>query len=48
VQDAKDITFDNVQIDAAVGDKMVLDNAAILWNGTPETGKSGGSPVPFY
>jgi polygalacturonase len=48
VQDAKDITFDNVQIDCAVGDPLVLDNATVNWNGTTKSGTSGGSPVPFY
>jgi hypothetical protein len=48
VQDAKDVTFDNVQIDAAIGEPLVLDNAAVLWNGTAKSGASGGSPVPFY
>jgi polygalacturonase len=48
VQDAKDITFDNVQIDAAVGDPLVMDNATVNWNGTAKTGSSGGSPIPFY
>lgn len=48
VQDARDITFANVQINAAVGVPLVLDNASVLWNGTPMSGTSGGSPVPFY
>jgi polygalacturonase len=48
VQDAKDITFDNVTIDAAVGDPLVLDNATVNWNGAVKTGTSGGSAVPFY
>jgi polygalacturonase len=48
VQDAKDITFDNVQIDVAVGDQIVMDNATINWNGTAKTGSDGGSSAPFY
>jgi len=48
VQDAKDITFDKVQINNTVGSKLVLDNATVNWNGTVKTGTSGGSPVPFY
>jgi polygalacturonase len=48
VQDAREITLDNVQINAAVGAKLVLDNAEVRWNGTAYTGTSGGSPVPFY
>jgi polygalacturonase len=48
VQDAKDITFDRVQIDAAVGDPVVLDNATVKLNGAVKSGSSGGSPVPFY
>jgi polygalacturonase len=48
VQDAKDIRFENVEIDAAVGDPLVLDNATVDWNGTTKSGNVGGSPVPFY
>jgi len=47
VQDAKDITFDNVRIDAAVGEPLVIDNATVKWNGTVKT-SGGGSPTPFY
>ena len=47
VQDAKDITFDNVRIDAAVGEPLVIDNATVNWNGTIKT-SGGGSPTPFY
>jgi polygalacturonase len=48
VQDAKDINFDQVKIDAAIGEPLVLDNAAVLWNGTAKSGVRGGSPAPFY
>lgn len=48
VEDAKDITFKNVQINPAVGEPLVLDNASVNWNGTVKTGSSGGSPDPFY
>jgi len=48
VQDAKDISFNHVQVDAAVGDSLVTDNAAITWNGSNKTGNTGGSPRPFY
>ncbi len=47
VQDAKDITFDNVRIDAAVGDPLGIDNATVNWNGVVKT-SGGGSPIPFY
>jgi polygalacturonase len=47
VQDAKDITFTNVRINAAVGDPLVIDNATVNWNGTIKT-TGGGSPTPFY
>ncbi len=48
VQDAKEIVFDNVRIESAIGEPLVLDNAAVKWNGTVKTGTSGGSPLPFY
>jgi polygalacturonase len=48
VQDAKDIRFENVEINAAVGEPLVLDNATVDWNGTTKSGTSGGPPVPFY
>ncbi|HVT27356.1 MAG TPA: glycosyl hydrolase family 28 protein [Lacipirellulaceae bacterium] len=48
VQDAKDVVFKNVQIDAASGAPLVLDNATVNWNGTVRTGSEGGSPTPFY
>ena len=48
VQDGKDITFDNVRIDAAIGEPLVLDNASVKWNGTVKSGSSGGKPEVFY
>jgi polygalacturonase len=48
VQDGKDITFDHIRIDAAIGEPLVTDNAAVTWNGTKKTGSSGGPPEPFY
>ncbi|HEX4792279.1 MAG TPA: glycosyl hydrolase family 28 protein [Humisphaera sp.] len=48
VQDAKDITFEDVQIQAATGEPLVIDNATVKWNGETKSGSSGGSPVPFY
>jgi polygalacturonase len=48
VQDATGITFDKVQIDAEVGDPLVIDNATVNWNGSIKTGSAGGSPIPFY
>ncbi len=48
VQDGKDIVFDNVQIDAAAGDPLVMDNASVKWNGTAKSGSSGGKPDVFY
>jgi len=48
VQDGKDIAFDNVRIDVAMGEPLVLDNASVKWNGTPKSGSSGGPPDPFY
>jgi polygalacturonase len=48
VQDGKNITFDNVRIDAAIGDPLVLNNASVKWNGTAKSGSSGGKPDVFY
>ena len=48
VQDAKDIVFENAQINAAVGDPVVLDNGAVKLNGVEKSGTSGGSIYPFY
>ena len=48
VQDGKDITFDNVQITATVGDPLVLDNASVKWNGARKSGSSGGPASVFY
>ncbi len=48
VQDAKDVSFDNVQIHATSGAALVIDNATVNWNGTVKTGSEGGSPTPFY
>jgi Glycosyl hydrolases family 28 len=48
VQDAKDVVFKNVQIDAAKGPPLVIDNATVSWNGTIRSGSEGGSPTPFY
>jgi polygalacturonase len=48
VEDAKDVSFENVQIDAGAGPPLVLENATIDWNGTPKSGSEGGSPNSFY
>jgi hypothetical protein len=48
VQDGKDIVFDNVRIDVAVGEPLVMDHASVKWNGTLKSGSSGGPPDPFY
>jgi polygalacturonase len=48
VQDGKDITFDKVKIETAVGEPLVLDNASVKWNGTQKTGPLGGKPDVFY
>ncbi len=48
VQDGKDITFDGVRIDVAIGEPLVLDNASVKWNGTVKSGSSGGKPEVFY
>ena len=48
VQDAKDVVFDHVQIDASVGEPLVLDNASVTWNGAKKSGTSGGSAEVFY
>jgi hypothetical protein len=48
VQDGKDIIFDNVRIDVAIGDPLVLDNASVKWNGSAKSGSSGGKPDVFY
>ncbi|HWA85749.1 MAG TPA: glycosyl hydrolase family 28 protein, partial [Opitutus sp.] len=48
LQDAKDVTFDQVEIHAAVGDPVVLDNATVKVNGTVKSGSSGGPAEPFY
>ncbi len=48
LQDAKGITFDHVEIDAAVGEPIVTDNATVNWNGTVKSGTAGGSIIPWY
>ncbi len=48
VQDGKGITFDNVEINATVGDPLVLDNGSVKWNGAEKSGNIGGPPEPFY
>ncbi len=48
VQDGKDISFENVQIDAAIGDPIVLDNGTITYNGVVKSGTSGGPAEAFY
>jgi polygalacturonase len=48
VQDGKDIVFDSVRIDAAIGEPLVMDNASVRWNGTPKSGSMGGKPDAFY
>ncbi len=48
VQDAKDIVFDHVKIDAKTGDPLVLDNASVIWNGEKKSGTSGGPATVFY
>jgi hypothetical protein len=46
VEDASDIRFDNVQIDAAVGDPLVTRNGSVIWEGVQKTGN--GDFMPFY
>jgi polygalacturonase len=48
VQDAKEITFENCEIDAANGPPLVLDNATVDWNGATKSGTEGGSASAFY
>ena len=48
VQDGKDITFDKVKIETAVGEPLVLDNASVKWNGSQKNGPLGGKPDVFY
>jgi polygalacturonase len=48
VQDAKDIVFENAQIDVAAGEPLVLDNASVKWNGKVKSGASGGPAELFY
>jgi polygalacturonase len=48
VQDGKDIVFDNAQIDVAIGEPLVLDNASVKWNGKLKSGTSGGPSEVFY
>jgi polygalacturonase len=48
IQDAKDVIFQNVRIDAAVGAALVLDNGSLKFNGISKSGTSGGSPDVFY
>jgi polygalacturonase len=46
VEDARQTTFENAQIDAALGDPLVTQNASVVFNGSPKTG--AGDPMPFY
>lgn len=48
VQDAKDVVFENTQIDAAVGAPFVLDNGSVTINGASKSGTSGGAAAVFY
>lgn len=48
VQDAKHVTFENAEIDAANGPPLVIENATVDWNGTTKTRSEGGSPSSFY
>ena len=48
VQDGKDIAFENVRIDAAIGDPIVLDNGTVTYNGVVKSGTSGGPAQAFY
>ena len=48
VQDAKQVTFENTEIDATNGPPLVIDNATVDWNGTEKTGSEGGSSSSFY
>jgi hypothetical protein len=48
VQDARDVAFNNVQIEAAVGERLITDNGEVRWNGAVKTGNTGGSPEPIY
>lgn len=46
VEDAKDITFQNVQMTAGVGEPFVTKNAAVTLDGKPVSGQ--GDAEPFY
>ena len=48
VQDGKDIVFDNVKFDVAIGDPLVLDNGSVKWNGAIKSGSIGGKAEVFY
>jgi polygalacturonase len=48
VQDAKHVTFENTEIDAANGPPLVIENATVDWNGATKTASEGGSPAQFY
>jgi polygalacturonase len=48
VQDAKQVTFENTEIEAANGPSVVIENATVDWNGTTKTASEGGSPASFY
>jgi len=48
VQDAKDVVFENARIAAAVGAPLVLDNGSVKFNGTAQSGTSGGPAGVFY
>jgi polygalacturonase len=48
VQDGKDIVFENAQIEAAIGEPLVLDNGSVKWNGKVKSGTSGGPAEVFY
>jgi polygalacturonase len=48
VQDGKDVVFENVHIDAAIGEPLVLDNGSVKFNGVVKSGTSGGPAHVFY
>ena len=48
VQDSTGVVFENAQIDVALGEPLVLDNASVKWNGKQKSGSMGGAPDPFY
>jgi hypothetical protein len=48
VQDAKNVTFDHVEITPSVGDPLVTANATVNWNGTAISADQGGDPEKYY